>query len=778
MALGVPLGWAQNVDLPIIKKIEIRHVGPPAVSDSLIRANIRVKVGEPYNRNNVDDDVRNLYSTGYFMNIRVVEETVEGGLNLIYIVQGKPTLTQILFTGNKRYKTSKLMKKVSSKIGEPLDERKLFNDSQEILKLYQKAGYQKTKVRYDEATDDKLGRGTVTFEITEAPKVRVVDVQFIGAEAFTQRKLRHVIKTRRHWMFSWLTGSGVLKDEQFDEDKDRLGEFYREAGYIDYELKDIKFQQLTPKRMIIRLTISEGLLYHVGSVDFQGNKLFSTNEILSKVYTREGEKVHKGLSMGPGQVFKPKSLVADREALDDFYGARGYIDAIITPERIPNTEKGTIDIVYHIQEGEKSYIEKIEIKGNTKTKDKVIRRELAVSPGEVFDNVRVKLSTNRLYGLTYFSKVDAEPEKTEVANHQNLVIGVEEQNTGNVQVGAGFSSVESLLGFVELDQGNFDLFKSPYFVGTGGGEKLRLRAEYGLLVQDYEMTFIEPWFLNRKLAFEVDLYDRNFDFYSTLYNTVEIGMTMSLTRALWNDFWRGTVSYTIEDVGITHVDPSAPLPILQSAGHELDSKVGTSISYDTRNSIMLPDKGQLTTLSTEVAGGPLGGQANFYKVELATSRYFKGFAEGHVLELVGHSGVIAPYGRSSSIFLFNRFFLGGLYDIRGYDFHFVGPRDPSGSEPLGGDTYWWGSAEYSIPIIERLRLAFFYDIGNVYAAPYSFRVPNSNYTFYNDDYGIGIRLNIPAMGPLRLDYAIPITHDRYNGSSGKFQFGVGFTREY
>jgi outer membrane protein insertion porin family len=791
LAMAAPELTAQPA--ATVKKIEIRHIGPPAVSDSLIRANIRVKEGDLYNRNSVDDDVRNLYTTGYFSNIRVVEETAAGGLTLAYVVQGKPILTQILFSGNKRYGTAKLRKKVASKVGEPLDERKLFYDSQEILKFYQKNGYQKTQVKTVPVIDEKLGRATVTFEVTEAPKVRIQDVQFVGAQVFKQRKLRQTIKTRRHWMFSWLTGSGVLKDEQFAEDKEKLADFYRQEGYIDFELKEVRIDQISPKRITLRIYVYEGVKYRVGAVDFQGNKLFSTDEILAKTYTREGMKVSRGLSMSAGQTFTPKALAKDHEGIEDFYGARGHIDAVVGPERIANTEKGTIDLIYHIQEGEKSYIEKVEIKGNTKTKDKVIRRELAVAPGEVFDMVRVKLSTNRLYGLSYFEKIDAQPEPTDVPDRKNLVIGVEEKNTGEFRLGAGFSSVDSLVGFLEVGQGNFDLFKPPYFLGTGGGQKIRLSMQYGTQRQDYQLTFIEPWFLNRKLALGVDLYYRELSYYSSLYDVVVGGERLSLTRTLWNDFWIGGVSYTIENLGLVHmsapstvtdtngvsqiVDP-VPAEIRQEQGYRLVSKVGLSIAWDTRNSVLLPDRGQRTIFSTELAGGPFGGDSDFYKLELSSRRFIRGFFPGHVLELGARGGVLDTYGNTTRVPLYDRFYLGGMWDLRGYKYHYVGPRDASGQEPVGGNTYWFGSAEYSLPIIERLRLAVFYDIGNVYKEAYSFATQGPAYGAYSDNWGIGIRLNIPGLGPLRLDYAIPLTHDKLNSGNGRFQFGVGFTREY
>lgn len=778
---------------PVIKAVEIEHIGPPAASEGLIRASIRARPGEVYRRTSVDDDVRSLYATGYFYNIQVTEVPEGDGVKLVFRVQGKPTLTRIEFRGNTKYSDKKLLKKVTSKVGQPLDERKLFNDTQEILKLYQKAGYQRTQVRYVPVIDAALGRGTVTFEITEAPKVKIDDVQFIGARAFSQGKLRRTIKTRRHWFLSWLTGSGKLKDDVFAEDRQRLTEFYREAGYIDFEIRDVQFEQKDPKWMVIKFYVNEGTQYRVGAVDFKGNDTFPTEEITSRMVTRDKGKVSRGLSMGPGSVFTPSGLARDREGIQDFYGGGGYIDATVRPQLSPNTALGTMDVTYQIQEGQKSYIEKIEIRGNTKTRDKVIRRELAVNPGEVFDMVRVKLSTNRLYGLNYFSKVDAAPEPTDVPDRKNLVIGVEEKSTGDVRVGAGFSSLDQLTGFFELSQGNYDLFKPPYFLGTGGGQKLRLRLAVGTRRRDFQLTFIEPWFLGRKLALATDLFYRELFYYSDLYDIVQGGARVTLTRALWSDLWRGTVGYAVENIGVVNMPAvrlvpgpdgqpvevdRVPREIRAEEGYSLASKVLASLTYDTRNSVFLPNRGQQTTLRGEIAGGPLGGDTDFYKLELETAHYFRGLLPGHVLELVGRIGVVDNHGFDTHVRLFDRFFLGGLYTLRGYRFRSVGPYDATGDEPIGGRTYWFASAEYSIPIIERLRLAAFYDIGNVYPDAYSFETAGPDYGAFTDNWGLGIRLNIPGMGPLRLDYAIPLSHDRFVGGDGRFQFSVGYTRDY
>ncbi|HLX69762.1 MAG TPA: outer membrane protein assembly factor BamA [Verrucomicrobiae bacterium] len=797
-----------------VARVDIKHVGPASVSDELIRANIRLKPGDVYTSGATDEDVHTLYATGQFYDIRVTVDQTAAGVVVTYTLQGNPKLTVIKFQGNKKYRDSKLLKKISSKVGQPLSERKLFTDRQTIEQMYQKAGYPGTTAEYSVAIDENAGRATVTFNVVESPKVKITRVDFVGAEAFTQKKLRKIIKTRKHWMLSWITSSGVFKEDQFEDDKERLIDFYHSQGYIDFEIKDVQFEHPTPRTLVIRIILYEGRQYKVGTVKFTGNKLFSDAEIAAGIRRAHPSTVVKkqkfgphGLQMDTGDVFTPDGLGTNMQDIANFYGAKGYID--VTPfsknlnvERIPNTDTGTMDLNFQIDEGQQNHIEKIEIRGNTKTKDRVIRRELAVAPGEVFDMVKVNLSQRRLENLQYFEKVDARPEQTDIPNHPNLIVGVEEKNTGNLTMGAGFSSVDSLVGFVEVSQGNFDLFHPPTF--TGAGQKFRLRVQLGTERQDYEAEFIEPWFLGRKLRLDVDLYRHDLDFESlnNLYDEIQTGGRVSLSRALGSEFLVGGVGYTLEDIGIllngnnhrtngpagVPIDgtpPNIPNAIIAQKGYSVVSKFDLSLAYDTRNSVQLPDKGQRTELSAVLAG-PFGGTKDYYKLQLKTAWYFKGLFPGHVLELVGETGVADSYGSSSDVPFYDRYFLGGLYTLRGFRYRSVSPREEPpfrgepgfSSEPIGGDTYWFGSAEYSVPIIQSpkengvgLRFAVFYDIGDVALNPYSYNMD------YLDNWGVGLRLNLP-IGPLRLDYGIPIRTDRFNSSSGQFQFGVGFTRPF
>ncbi len=456
-----------------------------------------------------------------------------------------------------------------------------------------------------------------------------------------------------------------------------------------------------------------------------------------------------------------------------------------------------MDLVYEVDERDKAYIEKIEIKGNTKTKDRVIRRELAVAPGEVFDMVRVKRSVERLKGLNFFEEqfgVDYQPEPSDVApNRRNLVIAVREKNTGNIQLGAGFTSIDSLLGFVEITQGNFDLFNPPSF--QGAGQKARLRVQLGTERKDIVATFIEPWFLERKLEFSTELYHRELNFLSDndTYSEQATGMRLGMMKALGTENLRAGLNYTLENVNIKlnenlHGDIVVPnnstFPptveykpanvseeIAREAGRKLVSKVGSSLVFDTTDNYLLPTRGSRSEFRADLAGGPFGGEVNFYKLELKHSQYVKGFLTGHLLELGARTGVAESFNGDIDVPLFDRFFLGGLDSLRGYDYREIGPKDRFG-EPLGGDTYWFGYAEYSVPIVERVRAAAFYDIGMVYAKPYYW-----NFGEYADNWGLGIRLLLP-IGPLRLDYGIPIHNSSGKAGSGKFQFSAGYRRDF
>jgi outer membrane protein insertion porin family len=339
-----------------------------------------------------------------------------------------------------------------------------------------------------------------------------------------------------------------------------------------------------------------------------------------------------------------------------------------------------------------------------------------------------------------------------------------------------------------MTQGNFDLFNWPSF--TGGGEKLRLRLQVGLKRQDEVLSFVEPWFLDQRLSLGFDIFHHAANYLSTAYTEQNTGATLRFEKAL-REFIRGQIEYTIQDIGL-NVARSASQEIQSQDGSKLRSSVASTLTYDTRDSVFLTTHGQRTTLSAELAGGPFGGDVDVYKLNAKSSLYFP-FFDKQVLQLLGSAGVVNAYGPTShngtnvietvvrrngqyidtvvapvdAVPIFDRDFLGGPDTMRGFSYRKVGPKDID-NEPIGGNTFVNGTAEYSVPVIERVRAAVFFDIGNVYRDAYDF-----SFSDLKSDAGFGVRLNLP-IGPLRLDYGYPIMTDSSSGRTGKIQFSVGY----
>ena len=863
---------ASGSSAKLVKQIVLHHSGPVAASDQLVKAHIRLKPGQPFNPKTTDEDITSLMGTNFFMNVRVRVEDARDGVIVHYTLIGLPTVMEIRFEGNvggRKFRGTKLRRKIRSRTGETLNGLRLASDKQILIKEYQKAGYHEASVETQIERNEELGEASVTFQINPGAKVRITEIIFDNANAFSQRELRKVLKTRRRWWLSWLTGSGKFEEEQWYEDLDELVKYYQSEGYIDFKIGEVKFDYPKEDSMIIRLSISEGYQYRVGKVTFEGNVILSDNDIRSGKVTFEQ---FVRLYMTEGAIFTPQGLVDDVRAITDLYEMDGYLDANVRVSKQSNTDTGEIDLNYIIDEQEQVEVEKIEIRGNTTTKDKVIRRELAINPGEVFDMVSVELSKRRLEGTGLFDNVDTQVERIEeLPNKRNLVIGVTEGRTANLMMGFGYGSIMSLYGQVGFTQGNFDLFNPPYF--TGGGQKFRLQITAGSRHEDYMVTFEEPYFLDRKLRLSVDLYHRDNRFYSNYFNQKQTGAKLGFSKTLWNDFTYGGVNYTIEKIGIhdrsyysdilrehdmiqtglVHPDTLTGNPFdwyydndRKDEGEyselnydRLVSKLGTFLTYSTLNHGLMPSRGQRTQLSAEIAGGPFGGETEMYRLELESAYYFPGLWQGHVLEVIGRIGVVDNFGESDRVPYFDRFFLGGSYNMRGYDYRDIGPRlqkwkvgremhegkehygyfvditrdgelveankfipvndSPSefpfngnqnavyhpgdgtkwspvaadGSEPLGGSSYWFSSLEYTIPIIQQLRFAVFYDIGMSYLDPYEFDLGE-----YADNWGVGLRLQVPMLGPLRLDYGFPLSHPDYAEGSGQFHFGVGYNRSF
>lgn len=746
-----PQGPAQKIGT-----LTVKFVGVANVSEQVVRANMALREGTDLDESIIDRDIRTLYKTGLFEFIEVKRDNAPGNVvNLVVEVTPKYRVLNIRFEGNKAYKEKRLLKEIKSTQNGALDERQVKDDSQKLYEFYQKNGYNQAQVSYTVDRNRSTGFGTVTFKVREGAKVRISGIKFVGNDHVKARRLKKEMETAVWHPFSWLTGGGRFKDDKFDEDLDKLRDYYKEQGYLDVEIAEdkVSFDYPSAGKLYITIRINEGRRYRIGDITFSGNKIHNSG-LLALL-----------LKQKKGMIFRPSKLDKDVENLEDFYGRDGHLDTRAHLVRKPNLQTGDIDIEYKIEESDKFQVESIKIEGNTKTKSTVILRELVLAPGDVFDSVRLKISKLRLENTRFFEDVNATNESTNIPGRRNLKITLHEARTGNLTFGAGFSSLEKAVIFTELTQSNFDLFNRKSFF-QGAGQKFRLRLQLGSRSSEVILAFEEPWLFERELALGFQVFRTSSDYNSAYYEEIRLGGQVYLRKRLFG-LVEGTLSYTYEIVDIKNVDPNASALIRSLAGQTKVSKLSFTLGRDTRDKIVNTTNGNRMMLTTELAGGPLSGDVNYYRLEFQGSQFLPVFSfQQQVLSLIGRAGVVDNFGDSKSVPFFDRYFLGGPQTLRGFEFRDVGPRDTFG-EPIGGKTYGFFSAEYSFDVVKPIRFALFYDAGFVNRGAYDF-----NPKIYNDNIGFGLRLFV-AGAPLSLDFGIPLTSDKLNKKGNQFNFSFG-----
>ena len=736
--------------------VTVKFVGTANVNEQVVRANMQVREGGDLDDTMLDRDIRSLYKTGLFEFIEIKREGTDGKtFNLVVEVTPKFRVLAIRYEGNKKVKGTRLEKEIKTKPNTALDERQVKEDSEKIREYYQKAGYNQVSVTYVVERDRATGFGTVIFKIKEGNKVKIADVRFVGNTHVKVRALKGEMETKKWWIFSWLTGSGRFKDDEFDDDLEKLRDYYREHGYLDVEIlqENVIFGYPTPEKLVLTINITEGRQYRLGEVNFKGNKLF-TSSLLKRVARQKS-----------GVVFVPSKLDKDVERLEDFYGKDGYLDTRVRLVRKPNVNTGNIDVEYTITESEKFNVESIVIEGNSKTKSTVVVRELVLGPGDVFSTVLMKISKLRLENTRFFEDVNVTPQETNIPGRRNMRIAVKEGRTGNLTFGAGFSSLERATIFAEVSQSNFDLFNRRSLF-QGDGQKFRLRMQLGSRSSEVVLSFEEPWLFQKQLALGFSIFRTSSDYNSSYYSQIETGGEVYLRKRLF-ELVEGKLSYTYQVIDIKDVSSSASSYIRALAGNNTVSKLGFQLLRDTRDKIINTTSGNRVEINTDLAGGPLGGKDNFYRFEFRGSQFFPMFeTQAQVLALIARAGVVQNYGSTKQLPYYDAFYLGGPYTLRGFEYREVGPRDSLG-EPIGGKSYGFFSAEYSVDIVSPIRFAVFYDAGFVNKGAYDF-----NPAAYNDNFGFGLRLFV-AGAPLSLDFGIPITGNSLNKKGNQFNFSFG-----
>ncbi len=765
---------------PVVKEIAVENVGAPSISKERVLANLATKVGQPYSERAAEQDIRALYATGGVSNVRLFAEPLGDGVKVTVLLQGRPVIEEILIEGADRIPMSRVRREIGTKVGDVVSEEKVEDDRQKIIKLYEDKNYSEVDVQYRIQEIPGNNRARVIYSITEGPKLIVRKITFVGNESILAKDIRKVMKTKPEDILSFFTKSGRLLPAQVEEDRAAVKTLYQNRGFADVEVTDIQTQPVQNNGVELIVTIVEGMQYRVNSVKLEGVNVTSQEEVLGR------------MRMLGGQLFTPKGMGDDLKALRDFYGARGYVDMMAMPEVLP-AGPGAVDVTYRLDEGVQSYVNLVSIQGNTRTQDRVIRRELAVKPGDVFDTTLVDVSKKRLENLNYFSRVDTAPTDTIVPGRKDLNVIVEEKRTGSFNFGVGFSTIDSLLGFAELQQTNFDLFNWPNF--TGGGQRFRIRGQYGLQRSDFVVALTEPWFLGYKLSVGVEGYYRNANFLSAVYDQENLGVAFQARKQIWRALSART-EYRIENIRIYNVDATdngndyfffngfddgyngnekAGPVIEDSAGTYTKSAVTGSLIWDTRDSLFLTRRGEVVELTGFVSGGFLGGNVQDYGLSLEFSKYFP-LPFDLIFLVKGQIAITNGWGSNKDssddgygdgVPIFDRLYLGGANNMRGFDFREVGPVDEYGN-PIGGNSLAYLTFEMTFPIVSRVRGAVFSDMGFVNVSAGDFDTSNANV-----DIGIGLRLDLP-IGPIRVDYGIPVIYDSWNGPPGKFNFNIGY----
>ena len=736
-------------ELPIIQSIEIKYVGPQTISREKVMSQIRLRAGQPYSESLVEQDIRALYTTGSVQNVKIFAESEAEGVKVIVLLQTRSLVNEIEIVGAERIKAKSLRKKIDLKINGPLREDELEKGRQSIIDSYQAKGFTDIDVKYRVDTDEDRGTSRVVYTIAEGTKGAVSAVRFEGNTKFSDRVLRKQVKTKGKTFYSLLDKSGRLDEAQLEQDVNAVREWYQDHGYIDVEIKEVR-RERSRGRLAIVVVIVEGPQYRVGKLVVRGEKV-----------TTEA-KIRALLKMKEGDVYSPKKIREDSKKVSDAYGTGGYVDLSITPQGVP-AGQNRIDVTYQISEGGPSFVQRVNIVGNIRTKDKVIRREVLIAPGDVLNSVRVELSKKRLDNLGYFSKVETYPEDTGVTGRKDLTIEVEEKRTGSLNFGAGFSTIDSVIGFIELTQGNFDLLNWPTF--TGAGQKFRTRLQYGARRKDVIVSLTEPYFLDRRLSLGGEVYYREADFLSSVYAQRNYGLSLEARKSV-APFTYVSLRYSLETTELFDISFGVSDPILRERGSVTKSQISPTIVFDTRDNPFLTRKGQRVTLTPYLAGGFLGGETQIYGVNLEGSQYFHLWKD-NIFLINAQIWMVDTWGSGDRVRIFDKLFLGGSNDLRGFDFRDVSPKDVNG-EPLGGQSLARLTFEYTVPIIEKVRAAIFYDTGFVNKDAWDFSTRD-----LVSDVGFGVRLDLPV-GPIRIDYGFPIQTSPGHGHSGKFNFSFGY----
>ena len=713
----------------VLQNISIQ--GNQRIESETILSYLPIKAGEVLNQEKLDQCLKDLFATGYFIDVHVQQQ----GHNLVIKVEENPIINQVVFEGNSKLKDDVIEQEVRLRPREVLSRTRIQEAQQRILEIYRRMG------RFGAQVEPKIiklpeNRVDLVFEINEGEVTYVRSIQFVGNKHFSSKKLEEQLLTKRARWYRFFAVDDVYDPDRFIGDQQALRKFYSDQGYADFRILSA-VAELSPeqKDFYLTFTLDEGQLYHFGKVD-----------VVSHIPTVKADTLRKEIAFAEKDTFSGRLIEKSVNAITHAAGTQGYAFVAVEPKIEKDAETQTVNITFEIKEGPRVYIEKIIFVGNGRTHDEVIRRELMVHEGDAYNAAKIKQSETNLKDLQFFKTVSIETEQGSGPDQAVLLVKVEEQSTGELGLAIGFSTLDGPLGNVRIVEKNF----------RGKGQIIHADFTVAKKRQDFDIGIIEPYFLGRNLQASADVFSVRSTRFNA-YHQITKGFSLGLGYRL-SDYWSQGWSYGLRNDQINHLSPSASAIIREQAGTTLTSSITHTLTYDRRDSRVMPTAGYMIGLSNTYAG--LGGSVNYLRNDLNGNWYYSPLEEV-VLGIKGSVGNVERIHKtirvSDSIFL-------GADSLRGFEYGGLGPRDLSTDDPLGGTRYWTSTAEVMFPVglpnEFGIRGAVFTDAGSAWR-PGKRNLNVVDKRTLRQSVGFGIAWTSP-FGPLRLDYALPIKKEKFD----------------
>jgi outer membrane protein insertion porin family len=713
-------------------------LGNRRVQEAVILGRVQSKVGTPFLPARSADDIRSIFALGFFDDVQLKVEDFEGGVKLTFVVTERPFVRDLSFAGNKRLDAANLQEKIDLKLGSVYNPVEVTRAAEKLKEVYEEEGYFEVGISPD-VTKLPDGDVAVTFRIVEGRKMTIEKIVIEGAQGIKPDKIKEILLTQERQFFIL---RGTVQRQKLEEDVDRIVAFYNDHGYIQARVESTDTQvDRRDARVTIKIVVVEGPQFKVGGVDITGNNVLPIEEIRRRVLLK------------PDDIYSRTKLRESVKAITDVYGTIGRASADIDPQIALDVPNRKVNIAFQIVEGPEVFVERINISGNTRSQEKILRREIPMHEGDLFTTQKLERAKQKLRNLNFFEKV--ETKTSPGSSKDKIVVNIEvtEKPTGLFSIGGGYSSQDGALGTLDLSQNNF--------LGRGWQVFLRLRG--GASTQQGTIGFTEPWLFDRPLAAGFDLFN-NRRVYND-YTINSLGGDVRVGHPL-GDYARWNLIYKLEQDDLTGVNPNASPELLDAKGTTITSVFGGNIGRDTRDNLIEPTKGNLSSIGADFAG--ILTEDNRYVRLTATTVQHQSLWFGHVLS--GRLGVGYEVGWSNKpVPIFERFYLGGPNSVRSFKLRQISPRDDSGTR-IGGNFQVLGNVEYTIPTFYGIRLALFFDAGNVYG-PDNHLGQKIDLTNLKYAVGMGLRWNSP-FGPIRIDYGVN-PDPRPGDSFGEFHFAVG-----